>query len=84
MLIKRRCLCVRVRTRKREITKAEMHSVKQDYYRCIMTSFNTHIRDIHNRINKDETAVYLNGAPSRTVHQEGEKTVAVMIGGTSS
>ena len=82
--MKRRRLSVRVRTRKSQITNAAMQSVKQDYNRRVMTSFNTRIRDPHYLINMDETAVYLNCSPSRTVHQKGEKTVSIMIGGTSS
>ena len=82
--MKRRRLCVRVRTRKAQITNAAMQSVKQDYNQRIMTSFNTHIRDPHYLVNMDETAVYLNCSPSRTVHQEVGKTVSIMIGGTSS
>ena len=58
--MKRIRLCVRVRTRKSQITDAAMQSVKQDYNRRIMTSFNTRIRDLHYLVNMDETAVYLN------------------------
>ena len=81
---KRRRLCVRVRTHNSQITNEAMQSVKQDYNRRIMKSFDTHIRDPHYLVNMDETAVYLNCCPSRTVHQKGGKRVSIMIGGTSS
>ena len=35
-------------------------------------------------MNMDGTAVCLNCSPSHSVHQKGEKTVSIMIGGTSS
>ncbi len=48
--MKRRRLCVRTRTRKSQITNAAMQSVKRDYNRRIMTSYNAHIRDPHYRL----------------------------------
>ena len=35
-------------------------------------------------LNMDETAMYLNCAPNRTVHPKEEKTVSIMVGGPSS
>ena len=81
---KRHRLCLRVRTRKTHITSAAMHSVNQDYNRRIMSSFNTCTHDLYYLINIAETPVYLNCSSSRILHQNGEKTASIMIGGRSS
>ena len=61
-----------------------MQSVKQDFCRCLMTSYNNTLRNPRFLVNMDETAVYLNCSPNRTVHPKREKTVPIMIGGTFS
>ena len=78
--LKRRHLSVRTRTRVSQITNAAMQPVKRDFCRRIMTSYQSKIRDPKYLVNMDETAVYLNCTPNRTVHPTGEKTVAIMIG----
>ena len=82
--MKRRRLSVRTRTRKGQITDAAMQSVKQGFCRRLMTSYNNTIANPRFFVNMDETAVYSNCSPNRTVHPKGEKTVSIMIGGTSS
>ena len=44
-------------------------------------SFKSRTDDPRFFINMDETAVYLNCAPNRTVHLRSEKTVSIMVGG---
>ena len=82
--MKRRNLSIRTRTRKSQVTDAAMQQVKADYCRRVMTSFHNRINNPRYLINMDETAIYLNCSPVRTVHPRGEKTVSIMIGGTSS
>ena len=82
--IKRRNLRVRTRTRTVQIQNAAMQPVKDAYCHRIMTSYNLRINNPKYLVNMDETAIYLNCAPKRTVHLKGEKTVSVMIGGSSS
>ena len=61
-----------------------MQTVRRDYCRSSMMSYSNRIDNTHYRINMDETAELLNCTPNRTVHMKGEKTVSVMIGGTTS
>ena len=82
--MKRRRLSVDTRTRKSQITAAAMQSVKQDFCRRLISSYNNTIGNPFLLVNMDETAVHLNCSPNRTVHPKGEKTVSIMIGGTSS
>lgn len=49
-----------------------------------MASYKQRTIDPHFLVNLDETAVYLNRFPTRTVHAKGKKTVSVMIGGALS
>ena len=82
--LKRRNLSVRTRTRVSQITNAAMQPVKDEYCRRVMTTFDNRINHPKYLINMDETAVYLNCTPKKTVHPQGERTVAVLIGGSSS
>ena len=77
-------LSVRTRTRVSQITDAAMQSVRHDFCHRLMTSYKARINDPHLLINMDETAVYLNCSPNRTVHMKGEKAVAMNIGSASS
>ena len=80
----RRHLGVRTRTCKSQITESAMPSVKQDYCRNVMTSYHNLIGNPKYLLYMDETAVYLNCASNRTVHPKGEKTIFIMVGGSSS
>ena len=82
--IKIRPLSVRTRTRKSQITNTIMQSVKQDSCRRLMTSNNGLIRNPPFFVYMDERTVYLNCSPNRTVHTRGQKSVSIMVGGTSS
>ncbi len=82
--MKRRHLSVRTRTRKSHITESAMQSVKLDYRRHVMTLYHNLIGNPKYLLNMDETAVYLNCALNRTVHPKGEKTISIMVGGSSS
>ena len=81
--MKRHSLSVRSRTRVSQVTQSAMQSVRQQYCRHVMTSYANNINNPHYLINMDETAIYLNCSPKRTVHSKGEKTVPIMLGGTS-
>ena len=48
-----------------------------------MTSYHNLIGNPKYLLNMDETAVYLNCAPNRTAHPKGEKTISIMVGGSS-
>ena len=82
--IKRRRLSVRTRTYESRITDAAMQLVKQDFCRSVMTSYNSAKHNPRFLVNMGETAVYLNCSPNRSLLLEVEKTVSIMIGGTSS
>ena len=82
--LKRHQPSVRTRTRVSQITNFAMKCVRRDYCRRLMTSFRNRINDPRFLINMDETAIYLDCYPNRTVHIKGEKTVSVIIGGVSS
>ena len=79
-----RNLSVRTRTRVSQIPDAAMQSVKRAYCQRVMTTYSNRIKDPKLFVNMDETAVYLNCSPKRTIHHRGERTVAIRIGGTSS
>ena len=82
--LKRRYLSIRTRTRKSQITESAMQSVKRDCCRSIMISYYNLIGNPKNFLNTYETVVYLNCSPNRTVHPKGEKTISIMVGGSSS
>ena len=82
--MKRRRLSVRTRTRKSQITEVTMQSVKQDFCRRLMTSYNGFKRNPRFLVNMDETAIYLNCSPNRTVHPTDGKAVSIIVGGISS
>ena len=79
--LKRQKLSVRTRTRVIQIRGTAMQAVKESYCRSIMNTIRNRIGDPKRLINMDETNVYLNCTPMRTVHPKGERTVAVNIGG---
>ena len=81
--MKRHSLSVRTRTRVSQVISTAMQSVRQQYCRHIMTSYANNINNPHYFVNMDETAIYLNCSPKRTVHAKGEKTVPIMLGGAS-
>lgn len=75
---------VRIRTRVSQQTQDVMESGKREHCRRVMTTYHNHIDDPRLLVNMDETAVYLNASPKRTVHRKGERTVSIRIGGSSS
>ena len=81
--MKRHSLSVRTRTRVNQVTSTAMQSVRQQYCRHIMTSYANNINNPRYFVNMDETAVYLNCSPNWIVVTKGEKTVPIMLGGTS-
>ena len=60
-----------------------MELVLLEFCRRVMKMYKDHIKNPMFLINIDETAVYFNSLPTRTVHTEGEKTVCVYIQGAS-
>lgn len=82
--MKRRRLCVRTRTSVSQQTRNVMESVKRDICKRVMTTFRNRIKNPRLLVNMDETAIYLNCSPKRTVYGKGERTVSIRIGGTSS
>ena len=81
--MKRHSLSVRTRTHVIQVTSTAMQSVRQQYWRHIMTSYAKNINNPHYFVNMDETAIYLNCSPKHTVHAKGEKTVPIMPDGLS-
>ncbi len=61
-----------------------MESVGRDFAQRLMTSYSYRINNPRYLVNMDETAVHMNCSPNRTIHEKGEKTVSIMIGGASS
>ncbi len=81
---KRYPLSIRTHNRVSQITDAAMQPVRRDYCRRLMMTYGNRIDEPHYLINMDETAVFLNCIPNRTVYMIGEKTISVMIEGTKS
>eukprot|EP00171_Calliarthron_tuberculosum_P016779 IDg16779t1 len=77
-------LSVRVRTNVGQLAKGYMQSVKKYFTRRVMTSFKNRVHDPRFFCNMDETAVYFDLKPIRTVHTNGEKTVFIRIGRSSA
>ena len=82
--MKHRNSSVHTHTRKSQLTAAVTQSVKVDYCRRLMTSYNSHILDPRYLLKMDETALYLSYSPNPTVHPKGQNTVSIMVGGSSS
>ena len=70
--MKRRGLSVRTRTRESQTSDVEIQSVKQDFCRRLMTSYNNTTPNPRFLVNMDETAVYLNFSPNCTVYPRRE------------
>ena len=49
-----------------------------------MTTYSMRVRNPKFLCNMDQTPVYMNCAPNRTVHRRGERTVSIRTGGSSS
>ncbi len=82
--IRRMNLSVRTRARVSQVLAADLHQGKTAFCRRIMTSFHNRVDNAHYFVNKDQTPVYMNCAPHRTVHRKGEKTVSIRVGGLNS
>ena len=67
-----------------QITANAMLPVANEFRRRIITSFHNQINNPKFFISMEETAVYLNCSPKRTVHPKGERTVSIRVGGSSS
>ncbi len=76
-------LSVRTRSRVSRIAADTMQWVKRDYCNRIMTSFRNRINNLKFLVNMDETAVFLNRTPKRTVHPIEERTVSIRVEGCS-
>ena len=72
-------LSVPTHTRVSQITDTAMRTVRRDCCRRLMTSYRARINYPHLLINMDETAVYLNFSPNRTVHIKGERQLQLML-----
>ena len=82
--LKRRNLSMRTRIHKSQITESAIQSGKRDYCRNIMIPYCNLIGNPKYFLKIDETAVYLNFSPNRSVHPKREKTVSIMVGGSLS
>ena len=82
--MKRHLLYVRTSTCRNKITSATMQYVQQDFSRRLITWYSGFVRNPRFLVNMDEKDVYLNCSPNRAVHPTGEKTLSIMVGGTSS
>ena len=62
----------------------KMQSVRQDYCSRLMRTYLHCIKNPRYLLNMDQTAVYLNCSPSRTVDKKGKCTISIPFGGSSS
>ena len=82
--MERRSLPGCARRPKSQMQGTAMELVKSDFFRRVMVTFHIRIANPTYLINIDETTVYLNCSPTRTVHPKGEKTVYIMLGNAPS
>ena len=82
--LRRHDLTVRVRTLVSQITDSVMQSAKRDYCRRVMTMYNKQVANPKFLCKMDQTPLYMNCAPTRTVHRRGERNVSIRTGGSSS
>ena len=67
-----------------QVLNTETQSVKQDYYSRLMRRYLHCIKNPRYLLNMDQTAVYLNSSPNRTVDKKGNRTISIRVGGPSS
>ena len=80
-----RCnLSVRSATRIGQKSASNMEAVKRDYSKTIMSYFYSYVNNPKYFVNMDETNVYFNCKPKRTVNLRGQKTISIRIGSSSS
>ncbi len=61
------------------VTANAIQAVKQDYWKRITISFRNRINSPKFLVTMDETAVFLNYAPKRTVGTAEERTVSIRV-----
>ena len=71
---------MRVRTRIIQIADSVMQSAKRDYCRRVMTMYYLRVRNPKFLFNMDQTLLYMNCGPNRTVHRRGKRTVPIGTG----
>ncbi len=82
--LSRKNLSVRTKTRSSQVLDAVMKPARREYCKLIVTVLQNYIVDLKYLVNMDETAVYLNCSPKRTVHRKREHTIPIRIGGGAS
>ena len=83
-LLKRHRLPIRICALVSQVTDATMKATRQDYCRRLMTSYRNQISDPHYLVSMDETAIYRNCFPERSVDVTREKNISIMIRGALS
>ena len=73
-----------MQTRVCQITDSVIRSAKHDYCRRVMIMYNMQVANPKYICNLDQTPVYMNCGPTRTVHRRGERSVSIRTGGPSS
>ncbi len=82
--LQRHNLCIRTRTRIAQVTDSVMLAVKKDFCFRVMQSYKYRINNPRYLVNMDQTAVFLNCSPTRTVDIKGKRTVSIRVGGSGS
>ena len=74
---------MRNKTRVSQVIDPLLQQSKQDYCRRVMTTFYNRIRNPKLLCDMDQTPVYMNSTPGRTVHRKGARFVSIKVGGTT-
>lgn len=77
-------LTTRVRTRVSRTLNSLMLTAKRDYCLRVITAFYKRVGKPKLLCNMDQTPLYMNFAPNRTVHHKGEHNLSIRTGGSSS
>ena len=75
---------MRVRTGVGPIIDSVMQLGRRDYCRRVITMYNIRVGSPWFLCNMNQTAVYMNSAPNRTLHHIEERTVSIHSNGSSS
>ena len=75
-------LCMCNKTNVSQIIDPLLQKGKQKYFRRVMTMFKNRIRKPKLLCDMDQTLVYMNCTPCRTVYKKGARTVSIKVGGT--
>ena len=82
--MRRRKSGISVRIRVAQETQIAMKEAAKDYSHRLMMSYKARINNPKYFVNMDETAIYMNCYPKRTIHPKGEKAASISLVGGSS